>query len=404
MTAAAPELETGAEFTQVVPQDGETAKALIARLGARLCARVAGPSARAVVLSGSMSKGEATLKRDGAGWHALGDATFLVVFKRPMSLEVAELEKAIEASLLASGISCKVAVVTMTADHLRRMRPHIYAYELRERGLVLWGDKDVLRLMPAFTSADIPKEDGWWFLCNRIIEQLESAAETHGIDENDPAVRYRIAKLYLAMAACYLLVIGQYAPSYKDRAARLTELANSRDAESPIPLQRFAGFVSQCTELKLEGEVAGDAADFPQWCDAVSDAEALWRWTLARIQGVSGDQSSGDLLSLLAQRQPIVSRAKGWVRAADVCRSSIAQNWFRWACLGRSSSPRYLIYKAASELFFETCPGAVSESRLAEIISGLPLSLSEMNTPLSWHSAAKAIARNFRILLDSSRC
>ena len=138
---------------------------------------------------------------------------------------VAELETEIERNLLARGIKCKIVVVTSTTSNLRKMRPHIYAYELRERGIVVWGDKEALRLIPRFTAAEIPMEDGWWFLCNRMIEQLESAAEANSIHDNGTGVRYRIAKLYLAMAACYLLAIGQYDPSYRERAARLQELA-----------------------------------------------------------------------------------------------------------------------------------------------------------------------------------
>ena len=263
-----------------VLEDVGAAKALIVAEGSRLCAAV-GCVARAIVLTGSMSRGEATLKRDGASWRVLGDATFLVVFDGPARLRVAELEAEIERSLLARGIRCKIVVVKSTTANLRKMRPHIYAYELRERGIVVLGDKEALRLIPRFTAAEIPTEDGWWLLCNRMIEQLESAAEENSVNDKGTAVRYRIAKLYLAMAACYLLAIGQYDPSYRERVARLQELAASDDAPpAPIPLQRFSKVVSQCTELKLQGKTVDSLDHFPEWRDAVSDAEVLWRWVL----------------------------------------------------------------------------------------------------------------------------
>src|SRR5437764_4958971 len=58
--------------------DMETAKAIIVAESSRLCAAAVDHSARAIVLTGSMSRGEATLKRDDAGWRVLGDATFLL--------------------------------------------------------------------------------------------------------------------------------------------------------------------------------------------------------------------------------------------------------------------------------------------------------------------------------------
>lgn len=405
MTSTAEDVEYSAPATQPPGFDSKAAKALIVSEGARLCVAAAAQSARAIVLTGSMSRGEATLKQDGAGWCALGDATFLVVFDGPARLHAAELEREIEGTLLTRGIRCKIAVVTSTTADLCAMKPHIYAYELRERGIVLWGDRDTLRLIPPFTDSDIPQEDGWWFLCNRMIEQLESAGEADSIHENDTAVRYRIAKLYLAMAACYLLVIGRYAPSYRERAVRLADLARSNDGQpGPIALQRFAKFVSQCTDLKLRGEVVGEAADLPHWRDAVSDAEALWRWTLARITGLSLSLSRGDLLAALAARQSILARAKGWARAAYVSRSALSRNWYRWGRLACSKSPRYLVYCAASELFFATPePNAISSRELAEIVALLPLPPARFDPQMSWHAAARVVAHNFHVFVESTR-
>ncbi len=391
--------------TDPLTGDSEAAKALIVSEGLRLCIGAAGSSARAIVLTGSMSRGEATLKSEGTGWRALGDATFLLVFDDSVRLSVSELERAIEVSLSAKGISCKVAVVTSTSAQLREMKPHIYAYELRERGIVLWGREDTLRLIPPFTADHIPQEDGWWFLCNRMIEQLESAAEANGFHENQTVVRYRIAKLYLAMAACYLLSIGQYAPSYRDRAARVEELAESGSpAPAPIPLSRFASFVSQCTNLKLEGEITGNPDSFPQWRDAVSDAEALWRWTLARMTGISATRARKDLLAALGARQSMLGRAKGWARAVYVSRSALRRNWLRWGRLACSLSPRYLVYGAASELFFATSePKAITPNELTEILAPLPLTISDVHQQLSWRTTAKLIAKNFHIFLESTR-
>jgi hypothetical protein len=398
-------VEHSSESAKTQALDSEAAKAFIVSEGAaRLCAAAAGQGTRAIVLTGSMSRGEATLKRDNAVWRVLGDATFLVVSDEPVRLQVPKLQQEIEGSLSAAGITCKVVVVTSTSAQLRAMKPQIYAYELRERGIVLRGDQDMLRAIPQFRAADIPQEDGWWLLCNRMIEQIEAAAtQTNSLDESRTAVRYRIAKLYLAMAACYLLAIGEYLPSYRERAARLEELAASQNRPpAPIPLQRLAKFVSQCTDLKLRGEALGGPADFPQWRDAISDAEALWRWALARIVSATASDNRTELLAALAAQQPILGRAKGWVRAAYVSPVALIRNWQRWAGLAFSMSPRYLVYGAASELFF-AAPDAFTPNELADIVARLPLAPTPGHQQLSWRAAAMLVADNFHVFLESTR-
>jgi len=388
------------------PESLETAKAFIAHEGARLCARVVGDRARAIVLTGSLSRGEATLKRDGLGWRALGDATFLIVFNRSAKVRTAEIESEIECHLISHGVRCKIVVVTSTASALSNMRPHIYAYELRERGIVVWGDQSVLDLMPQFTAADIPIEDGWWFLCNRIIEQLETAAKADQSRDIDTDVRYRIAKLYLSMAACYLLVVGQYAPSYRDRAQRLRELAASPIPQpSPIPLQRFSQFVSECTLLKMCGDTKGEFGQFPQWCDAVSDAESIWCWTLSRMLGGIPSDTRSTLLSLLAKQQPLLARTKGWVKAAIVHPKVCLRCWCRWARLACIASPRYLVYGAAADLFFnlEGSRVTITQHQLVSIMVKLPLTHTKGDHQLSWRSVALMIADNFHGLVEATR-
>jgi len=383
----------------------ESAKAFLVAESSRLCADAVERKARAIVLTGSMSRDEATLKQDYAGWRVLGDLTLLVVFDRRARLRTAAVEAEIERFLLAHSIRCKIVVVTTTASALRKMRPHIYAHELRERGIVVWGDKSVLDLMSRFTAADIPIEDGWWFLCNRLIEQLETAAKANQSHDTDATIQYRIAKLYLSMAACYLLTIGQYEPSYRGRALRLQELSVSSNPQpSPIPLQRFSRRVSECTLLKMDGETTGAFGEFPKWCDAVSDAESLWRWTLEKILRVEQVSSRSGLLAVLAKQQPILLRGKGWLRAIAKYPTVFSKDCIRWIRLARLASPRYLVYGAACDLFFGSQESDTLEpGQLRAIANRLPLSRFNAGEPLSWHLVAMMVADNFHGLVESTR-
>jgi hypothetical protein len=384
--------------------DLEAAKAFIISESARVCARAVGYKARAIVLTGSLSRGEATLKRDGLGWRALGDATLLVIHRRPSSLDTARIELEIERSLVSRGIKCKIVVIASTAAALSKMKPHIYAFELRERGIVVWGEQSILDLIPRFTAVEIPIEDGWWFLCNRIIEQLGTVAKAKELPDGE-SIRYRIAKLYLAMAAGYLLTIGRYEPSYRDRARRLREIAESGAPQlSPIPLQRFSRFVSACTYLKLHGHTNDGGDQFPQWHDATADAEALWRWMLVRILDVDPQSSRSELLAMIAERQSFVARARGWLRAAIVRPRVFCSSWSRWARLMRLGSPRYLVYGAASELFFHSGgTEAVKSDQLAKIAGNLPFNVRKDDRDLTWGKVASMIADNFHSFVESTR-
>lgn len=389
-----------------IPKSATAAKALIVAESSRMIAAEVGNKARAIILTGSMSRGEATVQLEGSMWRVLGDATFLVVFDGPPAINAADLEQAIHDELLIQGVNCKVVVVPSAADNLRAMKPHIYAYELKERGVVVWGDGKALSLIPAFGAADIPKEDGWWLLCNRMIEQIETAASSTTFSDDSMAVRYRIAKLYLAMSACYLLVTGNYEPSYRSRAARLEEMAAADpSAPAPIPLMRFSRVVARCTEMKLNGEASVALQDFPRWQDAVADAESIWRWALAEITGLPENTEREQLLNALASRQPMLARAKGWLRAAISYRSGIVQESLRWARFALCSSPRYLVYGAASELFFMTQdPASAATRQLALAAHRLPISLTHARKDLSWNDVAQQVAHNFHALLENNRC
>jgi hypothetical protein len=405
-TTAEREIESPAQGSlSSIPQDVTSAQALIVNESARLIAEAVRNQARAIVLTGSMSRGETTLQNEGAVWRVLGDATFLVVFDGPVARQLAELERKIHRNLLTEGVNCKVVIVTSTADNLRAMKPHIYAYELKERGVVVWGDNNTLSLIPPFAAAEIPKEDGWWLLCNRMIEQIETAAASSNFNDDCTAVRYRIAKLYLAMAACYLLVTGRYEPSYQSRAARLREIAKTDSTPAPICLRRFSELVSLCTDLKLHGEMAVSLTHFPRWPNAVADAEAIWRWALAGITGLDVSVGREQLLGAVAREQSILARGKGWARVAYVRRSRLAREGIRWARMAVSSSPRYLVYGAASELLFMTQePISPNSDQLAAVIEKLPISSKSSKQELSWNDVANQVADNFHALLENNRC
>jgi len=367
---------------------------------------------RAVVVTGSLARGEGTWLHDGSRVRLAGDADCFVIFDDRAGLpapdRVTRLQRAAQDRLASAGIEAHLGLSPVPAGYLRRLRPNIFSYELITHGKVVWGDAHILELAPAFAPSDIPLDDGFRLLMNRLIELLETVCELDTPSASSFAVRYRAMKLLLDMATSYLLFDSQYVPTYRGRAARLRELAAQSSTRAPIPLRRFAPMVARATRCKL-GE-SGETLEFEDLLTLVDDAHSLWRWELERLTAPGA--SDTDLLRRWIVAEPIAARMRGWAAAAK--RYGTAGAIARmpdWMGLARKGSPRRLIYAAASELLFalprllkeDGVPGI--DSRWNELRRGLPVADSPENwrSCSTWRRLGRAIAFNYNIFLGPTR-
>jgi hypothetical protein len=346
------------------PVEASVLKAVICEETVRVCLQAHGEQSRAIVLTGSLARDEATVVGIEGQWKLWGDAEFFLVFHDratlPGAAALESLAGEIESSLLRRKVSCRIGLSAVQARYFRGLQPHIFAYELRKWGTTVWGDSNVLSLIPEFAASEIPLEDAWRLLCNRVIEQLEMAAETAaGTEDGGCHLQYRTAKLYLDMATSYLVFRGAYSPSYRQRSEVLSRLEKETlPAERPpFSLRDFADRVAASTQFKLTGSIPeGSFLTLPKsnldlWKESLSIARGLWRWELARLAGVEGDRSDRELVRAWMRRQPLSQRLRGWlyaVRDRGWVRSWA--DWPRWARLAWRASPRYWVYAVASEL------------------------------------------------------
>jgi hypothetical protein len=402
--------------------------AAIDEVAGQVCAERFSRGLRAVVLTGSLAREEGTLTLSHGRWDLLGDAEFLLIFhehaRLPTLQHLQELCRLIEAGLLERGLQAKIGLSPVHPSYLRTLKPHIFAYELRTCGRVVWGDPRVLLLIPAFSRGDIPLEDAWRLLCNRMIEQLEVARELLGRPAKlPPAVLYRTVKLYLDMATSYLVFVGAFEPSYRRRAERLMELAAARGNADhrPFPLESFAGRVRTCTQIKLN-EMTEDAScalaaptelGFTFWEEAVEYARLLWRWELARLTGTVTQDLNGRLLQRWMRLQPLTQHLRGWLYALR--KQGWHRSWRSWPRWGRQAwkaSPRYWVYSAARELFFRLpCLLQPPEQRpqinvnWVEVRSRLPIlrDAGPEAQHAEWEQLADDIVRNYQRFLVGTR-
>ncbi|MGH9533434.1 MAG: hypothetical protein ACRD2E_01095 [Terriglobales bacterium] len=320
-----------------------------------------GPVAHALVLTGSVARGEATVSRTRSGWRVHGDAEFLVIIPEgvratPAATEVARA--AVARALAARAINCPVSLHLASRSYLRRMRPHIFGCELQVHGRVAWGQPDVLNAIPHLALSAIPPEDGWHLLSNRIVEFLEAAAANASGAPDAPDLAYTAVKLGVDLGASLLVAAGAFQPSYRSRQRALAAwVRQAAPVTSAIPLAEIVAAVSVCTDWKLEASAwpPPGSARVVAWL--VPLAYQLWAWELHRLAGGSPIAATTALADWRtnwrchAARQGLSVRLRGWLHLWRARRAwSTPQLWGHWAPMARVASPRLWVYRAAAEL------------------------------------------------------
>ncbi|HXN24900.1 MAG TPA: hypothetical protein VOA41_19370 [Candidatus Dormibacteraeota bacterium] len=377
---------------------------------------------QAVALTGSLARDEASfLELPGRGTSVLGDAEFPLVFhptsRLPTRKYLDQVQTEVETKLGASKLFCTIGLTACHPSYLRNLRPHIYAYELRNCGDVVWGSPRVLSLIPEFAPSEIPVEDGWRLLSNRMIEHLDVAgAAVESGQPLSPEVLYNTVKLSVDMATSFLLFCGLYAPTYHKRCERLRTLAKAGGSEfdPPFSLKDFAELVDWATRCKLSPDSALASADRQFWSKTVTFALALWQWELARLTGreASDPADPQALMRRWMRKQSFYDRARGWaslLRRLGWKRS--IRSWPRWVRLAWQASPRHCVYSATSELFsaLPTLAASNAQGESSRVLRGrirrwIPLSRpSSRSEPSEWRNLVSDVLWNYREFLKETR-
>jgi hypothetical protein len=360
---------------------------------------------QAVVLTGSVARGEATIVRSASGGYTvLGDAEFLLIQKEhatePRTEDIRLATTAIEDRLLAEHIRCHIELSVVHADFMAALKPQIFTYELTRCGQVIWGDEQILSSSPAFEASEIPVEDGWRTLCHRAIELLEASYQ---LDPWSPfpsdEVQYRTVKLYLDMGTSLLLFLGAYRPTYQARSERLADLAHSKASEQlPFEMARFADRVRYWTNWKLNPKGSRPDVTWSDWSEAIDYAHRLWQWELGRLAetAVTGDR---ELWRAWLDRQRPWKGLRGWayaLRKRGWHRSW--KLWPHWTRLAMHASPRYWIYGIGCEICFQLPSLAFDEASGGAFdrdLHFLPDSGRSSRGAVSWRDAAAAVVSNY---------
>lgn len=312
------------------------------------CRQVFGKTLQAVVLTGSLARNEASYVLHEGKAILRSDVEALVVLHEEAGLPSRAAQLALchlaEANLSAHGVHVEVSFSVVHPGYLRALPPHIYSYELRCCGLVLWGDPEVLYLIPGYSVAQLSREDAWRILSNRLLEQMCAAAAP----EERELARYRSVKLCLDLASSLLVFFGRFEAGYRARLHRMESVAQSPEAAVlPFAIEAYMPLLRQCVAVKLDSSCSDE---FGENFEATISTWAwqLWEWELEGLSGCGAECSVEHMLrafgAQLGHRRLLrgwayAVRRRGWLASLPYC--------FRWLGLfAEGLTPRHAIYLA----------------------------------------------------------
>ena len=328
----------------------------------RACRDTFGPTLRAVVLTGSLARNEASYTLCEGRTVLQSDVEAMIVLHDRAALPSRHSSRALcelaQSYLADRGVSVEVSVSVVHSTYLLELPPHIYSYELRSCGVVLYGEQTILSLIPDYSAAELSREDAWRLLNNRLIEQMDSKGASTAA-----AARYRSVKLCLDLASSLLVFFGRFEAGYRPRLRCMEEVALTPEAQQlPIPIVEFMSLVQLCTSVKLDTETVVDLGDgfeerITGW------AWKIWLWELRRMTG-SGDSADAErMVRDFGRSQGKKKLLRGWlyaVRRTGWLGSS--RYWPKWLPLFVAGlTPRHAIYLAAYRWHEACCGKAISD-------------------------------------------
>jgi predicted nucleotidyltransferase len=376
-------------------------RSLICAAAVQMCTTIMGSRLRAIVLTGSLARNEATFSASRSGFTFLSDADFLLVLeermKDPSPPELHNLEELVEARLLEeTAISVHVGFATVSPHYFRGLLSTSFTYELKNNGMVIWGDAHILELIPYFPKSALSKEDAWRTLNHRIIELIATLAACDLVPHRStPRLEYALVKLYLDMATSLLLFLDRYQPTYSARLDELRKPIVEHGTPPRFDQKAFCDRVSKCTARKLAHVPFQPEETAILLEEAVAYARELWFWETNLLCGSRQNCPVAEVIAAMGRLQSFTKKQRAWtslVRRIGV--PSTAKRALRWTKLYRLATPRYLVYAASFQLFCAV-PQFFTDHHFssdfldpAEICALLPVLPEEPAHTLNWTSLA----------------
>jgi len=303
---------------------------------------------KAIVLVGSFSRNEAIFDQTKEPVKFFSDIEFWVVAEpgafAHIAMKKSVIERELERRLLEKGYKVKISVGFTTVEHLKRLKPYIYTFEVKRYGKVLWGDGKILDNIPECSSENIDPLDGFILLNNRIVEQLMLL---NNIERGKSIDQYEINKGYIQVVNSILAFKKRYRSMYPEKREAILKLFE----EDTDLLGRMTCFIAKIEPIfdSLSGvqpKPLTKNGAMLEWRGLRKCFKQAWIYEAQRLT----NNDSHDIEKLL--------------KAADLLSSAEARfkGWGKYFLKGGRglpdirTSPQALIYKRAVKEYFGRTP------------------------------------------------
>jgi len=215
-----------------------------------------GNNLEALILVGSYSRGESI---EGGS-----DIEFWAVVKN-LTMKKPKIDKYITLGFTTRG-------------HLKRLKPYIYTIEVKKYGKVLYGDKDILSLIPDYSFNDIDIIDGFILLNNRLIEQL---ILFNKIMNEESVSQYEFDKGYIQLVNALLIFDKKYRSLYPEKIEQFRRLNISNEQFRKRIEDTFIS-------IKQPPELIDKSKALEKWMELREYFKFVWINELNGFKGIKG--------------------------------------------------------------------------------------------------------------------
>jgi len=209
-----------------------------------------------IFLCGSFALGEGGISLDSPPALLLSDIDILVVLRGNAALKrllPARHELGASCETLTDDLrfSGRVDVGLMLPEDLERMPPRPGVFDLKRHGRRIYGEANLLDLVPDYPPERIGGREAVILLENRIVSLLGRFVDRADAGGGFPyEFLYEIARVYTDIATALLCLSGLYTTGYEARSRAFREAL--RDGRFALPVaEGLAEQVSRWTRYKL---------------------------------------------------------------------------------------------------------------------------------------------------------
>ena len=197
---------------------------------------------------------------------------------------------------------------------LSSLTPSPGVYDMKRKGLVLFGRKEFTALFPSYKSNDITSEEVVRLMENRIVAHLGAHRLIHTADLEDRLeLIYEVSRVYTDMLVGAMIVAGKYRSGYYNR---LTFLKKNRDNQTLLKLipPDMLKKMEKWTRLKLDPSSCSEVEinSKRMWEESATDLLRYWKLFQSAKPQVENKKAVEDFLESRKSKYTLLVRLKLW--------------------------------------------------------------------------------------------